>query len=127
VPIPLGEPAKGVTIPYYGPDNKTLKMLFKAEVATKVDDTHVNMENLRIEIYGEDGKKSFIDLPRSVFNMQTRMLNGDKQVTIDRQDCEIIGDTMEFNTKTKFGKILGNVKMTIFNTDNYSLEPTKKK
>lgn len=127
IPVPPGVPARGVKIPYYGEDNKTLKMLFNADVATKLDDTHIEMQNLRIEIYGEDGKKSYIELPRSIFNMTTRMLDGQSRVTIKREDCEIFGDAMEFNTKTKFGKILGNVKMTIFNTDNYSLEQSKKK
>jgi hypothetical protein len=57
-------------------------------------------------------------MPLSVFNVVTRILTGKDQIVIKRDDFEIIGDTGEFNTKTRFAKFLGNVKMTILNTEN---------
>ena len=41
------------------------------------------------------------------------------QVVIKRDDFEIVGQTGEFNTRTRFARFLGNVKMTILNTENF--------
>jgi lipopolysaccharide export system protein LptC len=51
--------------------------------------------------------------------MKSRVLTGDKGVTIRREDFEIVGDGLEFHTKTRNGRVLGNVKMTILSLDNF--------
>ncbi len=119
IPVPPGVPVKGIKVPHYGPDGRLI-MVFDADVATKVDDTNVQMENLKIEAYGDDGKKFNIELPQSVFNLETRILTGSQKVLIRREDFEITGDAGEFHTKTRFAKVLGNVKMTIFSTENFN-------
>lgn len=119
IPVPVGVPVKGIKIPYYGEDGKELQMTFDAEVARKIDDTFVEMDNLDIEAFDDDGKKFYIEVPRSVLNMESRVLTGDKGVTIRREDFEIVGDGLEFHTKTRNGRVLGNVKMTILSLDNF--------
>lgn len=116
--IPEKMPMKGIKIPYYGPDGKTLQMTFDAELATKVSDTNIEMKNLKIDVYGDDNKKFLIELPTSVFNLETRILSGKDHIRITREDFEITGDALEFETKTRFGTVLGNVKMIILSTEN---------
>ena len=118
IPLGNGQPVTGVRIPNYSPDGK-LQMLFNAQTAQKLDDKHIAMDRLTIDAYGDDGKKFFIETPKSIFNLETRILNGSESVLIRRDDFEIVGDTGEFHTKTRFAKVIGNVKMTIFNTENY--------
>lgn len=117
IPVPIGEDIKGIRIPYFGEDGKTLQMTFDAEVARKLDDKHIEMENLKIDAYGDDDKDFYIEIPKSIFNLETRILTGNNSVLIRRDDFEIVGDAVEFHTKDRFGKILGNVKMIIFSSD----------
>ncbi len=118
IPVQKGEPVKGIKIPHYDKDGK-LQMMFDAEVATKIDDSHVEMENLKIDAYSDDGKKFYIELPRAVFNLETRVMNGQGHVLIRREDFEINGDSGVFNVKTRNATIFGNVKMIIFNSETF--------
>jgi hypothetical protein len=112
-----GQDVKGIS---YGhrDENGKLVMEFESEVSRKLDDENIEMENLKIIAYDEEGKKIDIAIPKSVFNLPTRILNGKDQIVIKREDFEIVGETGEFNTKTRFAKMFGNVKMTILNTEN---------
>lgn len=118
IPVPIGERIKGIKIPHYGPDGKLL-MMFDAETALKTDEQHIELDMLRIDAYSDDGKKIYIELPRSVFNLETRILTGENRVLIRREDFEITGNSGEFHTKNRFAKIIGNVKMTIYSTENF--------
>jgi len=117
IPVPIGPPIKGLKVPHYD-DEGNLMFLFDAAVARKVDEGHIEMENLKIDAYSDDGKKFYIEMPAAVFNLETRILAGDEKVLVRREDFEILGDAGEFNTKTRFAKITGKVKMTIFSTDS---------
>ncbi len=118
IPVQEGVPVRGLKIPSYDKDGK-LQMMFDAEVARKIDASHVEMENLKIDAYSDDGKKFYIELPRAVFNLETRVMNGQSRVLIRREDFEITGDAGTFNVKTRNAKILGNIKMTIFSTESF--------
>ena len=116
IPVPEGVPVKGIKVPSYGPDGK-LQMMLNAEVARKIDGQRIEFENLQIDAYSDDGRKFYVELPRSVFNLETRILAGESRVLIRREDFEITGDAGEFHTKTRFAKILGNIKMVILSSD----------
>lgn len=117
IPVPEGQPVKGVKIPYYGADGTSLQMVFEAEVARRVDDTNIEMDNLKIDANTDDNKKLFVEMPHSIFNMESRILSGDQGVTIRRDDFEITGTAGEFDIRKRFGKVLGNVKMVIYNLE----------
>jgi len=119
IPVQEGVPVKGIKIPHYDKDGK-LQMTFDAEVARKIDASHVEMENLKIEAASDDGKKFYIELPRAVFNLETRVMNGQSHVLIRREDFEINGDAGEFHVKSRNAKIFGNVKMIILNSENFA-------
>ncbi len=117
IPVPEGVPVKGIRVPHYD-ENGQLVMLMNADVARKIDENHIEMENLKIDAYSDDGKKFYIELPKSVFNLENRVLTGNDRVLIKREDFEIRGDQGEFETKTRFAKVIGNVQMIIYSADN---------
>ncbi len=113
-----GQPVKGMKYAHRDENDKVI-MEFETEIARKIDDDHIEMENLKIVAFDDEGKKIDIAMPISVLDVTTRILVGKAPITIKREDFEIVGDTGEFNTKTRFAKLLGNVKMTIMNTENF--------
>jgi hypothetical protein len=58
-------------------------------------------------------------MPQSVFNIESRMLTGENGVLIKRDDFEIRGKAAEFDIKSRFGKVLGNVHMIIYSTEDF--------
>ncbi|MDX2079712.1 MAG: hypothetical protein SFU53_02920 [Terrimicrobiaceae bacterium] len=116
IPVPEGMPVRGIKIPHRD-ENGELLMVFEAEVAQRIDENRIEMQNLRIDAFDDDGKKVFIELPHSIFNLETRILAGDRNALIKREDFEITGDSVEFNTRTRNGIVRGNVKMTILTPD----------
>jgi hypothetical protein len=117
LPVPMGMPVNGIKIPQYDEDGKLL-MLLEAGVAKKVDDKQVEMESLKLEALDGEGRKIFVELPQALFNLETRILTGENSAKISREDFEITGDSIEFNTKTRFGTLRGNVKMVISTEGN---------
>lgn len=117
LPVTEGEPIKGIRIPNYGPDG-ALQMMLTAEEAKKIDDRHLEFQDLKIDAYSEDGKKIYIELPSAIFNVENRVLDGEDNVLIRREDFEITGKKGQFHLKTRFAKILGDVKMIIYSTDS---------
>jgi hypothetical protein len=119
IPVPDGVPVKGIKVPSYSPEGKLLMML-DAEQARKLDADRIEFENLKIDAYSDDDKKIYVELPRSIFNLTTRILTSESRVLIRREDFELVGDAGEFYTKNRFAKILGNVKMTILSTESFN-------
>lgn len=116
VPVPIGVPVKGLKIPHRNEEGK-LVLTMEAEVAKKVDERHVEMENMKIESFDDDGRKMHIELPHSIFDLQTRILAGDTHTLIQREDFQITGDAVEFNTKTRYAILRGNIRMVIDSGD----------
>ena len=117
-PVPVGHDSKGLKLPTYWPDGKTLKMVFNIGIGTRIDEDNVNMQETRVDTYKEDGSPEMgIDLPASSFNLKTRVISTRQSVVIGREDFELSGHTMEFNTETREGRLGGGVKMIIFNLD----------
>jgi hypothetical protein len=106
LPVPVGIPVNGIKIPHYNSDGK-LALLLEADTALKNDDANVQ----------------FTNLPQAVLNLDTRILTGDKTVNIRREDFTISADWIEFNTKTRFGTVRGNIHM-VLTSDDPDLEVT---
>lgn len=114
-PVPVGHDSKGLKLPTYWPDGQTLKMVFNIGVGTRIDEENVNMQDTQVQTYKEDGSPEMgIDLPTSSFNLKTRVISTKQSVVIEREDFELSGHTMEFNTETREGRLGGGVKMIIF-------------
>lgn len=118
VPLPVGHDAKGLTIPYRDGDGK-LQMRFVMELGKRIDPDHLAMTKLLIETFDDtEVKEMTIDLPDSVLDLNTRVITTRTGVLIKRDDFELTGKTMEFNTETKQGRLGGKVHMKIYNLEN---------
>lgn len=118
VPLPIGEKATKLVIPYRDGVGK-LQMRFTMDLGRRVDADHLEMSQLLIETYDDLGKLEMsIDLPDSSLELNTRVITTKSGVTIKRSDFELSGQTMEFNTVTKRGRLAGRVHMKIYNRDD---------
>ncbi|MEI9894017.1 MAG: LPS export ABC transporter periplasmic protein LptC [Chthoniobacter sp.] len=125
VPVIKGHDSIGLRIPYFGSDGKR-QMNFTIGVASRLDDNHVNMTDLQVETFNDDGEHEMqIDLPTSVLNTDTSVITTNHPVTIRRSDFILTGESMIFNTKTKQGGLGGNVHMLIYNLVDDKSDPDK--
>ena len=126
LPVPPGQPQKGLRIPIFSPEGKLL-MSFQIGIAEVVDADHIKMGDLRLETFKDDGEHEFdLDLPDSVFHAKTRELTSKAHVKIKRHDFEITGNSMTFNTDTKVGTFGDGVKMVIYDARAALPEEEKK-
>jgi lipopolysaccharide export system protein LptC len=112
VPIPVGIPVNGIKVPHYNPEGE-LELVLEADSAQKTDEANVEFTNLKLEAHDDEDRKIFVELPQAVLNLDTRVLTGEKSVNIRREDFTISGDRIEFNTKTRFGTLRGNIHMVL--------------
>ncbi len=54
-----------------------------------------------------------IDMQTSVFDLKTKILSSQERATVKRADFNIVGDAIQFDTNTRTGRMVGNVKMVI--------------
>ena len=117
LPIPKGQPQKGVKVPIYGANGK-LKMNFTIGVGTWMDAENIKLQQLRVETYKDDGSRELdMDLPDAIFNKKTKIISSKAKVVIKREDFEVTGNTMAFNIETREGTLGGGVKMLVYNLD----------
>jgi hypothetical protein len=127
LPLPEGHDSLGLKIPYFDTQGR-LQMNFNIGVASRIDPDHVRMGDLQVETFDDDGDSEMtIDLPNSTLNLSTRIISTKTHVVIRRADFEITGETMEFNTETRQGKLGGNVRMVIYNLSDETPSPTEPK
>ena len=122
IPLPIGHEAKGLVLPDFDTDGH-LRGKFEAGTARRLDQEHVRFNTLKITTYTPENKTDLtIEMSESVFNLKNRILSSNQRTTVKRADFNIIGDSVEFDTNTRTGKLIGNVKMII--TDQSKFKPT---
>jgi hypothetical protein len=123
IPLPIGHEAKGLVLPDFDGDGH-LRGKFEAGTAHRVDEEHVGFEQLKITTYTpEDQQDLRIDMSTSVLNLNTRILSSKARTTIQRADFNIAGDSVEFNTNNRTGRLIGNVKMVITDKSHLTAKP----
>lgn len=122
LPLEKDHPSKGLKIPYYDGQGN-LQMVFNIGVANKIDADNVEMQEMQVETYNEEGEPEMtVNLPTSILNLNTREVTSKTKTTIKREDFVVTGDSVRFNTLTKQGTLVGNVHMTV-NNINEEAEP----
>jgi hypothetical protein len=117
VPVEKGHDSYGMHIPYFDGTGKR-QMNFTIGVASRLDADHIHMKDLNIETFNEAGEHEMsIFMPTAVFNTETSWVTSQQHVTIKRDDFEITGEALAFNTQTKQGGLGGNVTMIIYNLE----------
>jgi hypothetical protein len=123
IPLPIGHEAKGLVLPDFDPDGH-LRGKFEAGTAHRIDQEHVGFEQLKITTYTpEDQPDLRIDMSTSVLDLKTRILSSKTRTTIQRADFNIAGDSVEFDTNSKTGRLIGNVKMVITDKSRLTAKP----
>ena len=126
IPLPIGHEAKGLVLPDFDADGH-LRGKFEAGTAHRIDEGHVGFSQLRITTFTpEDQQDLRIDMSTSVLDLKTRILTSKARTTIHRADFNIAGDSVEFDTNSKTGRLVGNVKMVITDKSHLTATPSPK-
>ena len=113
IPLATGHEAKGVILPDYDSQGR-LRGKFEAGTAHRIDDDHIGFRDLKIQTYTEEQKPDLqIDLRTSILNLKTRVLTSQERTLVKRADFNIEGDSVQFDTVARTGRLVGNVKMVI--------------
>jgi len=127
IPLPIGHEAKGLVLPDFDAEGH-LRGKFEAGTAHRIDQEHVGFEQLKITTYTpEDQPDLRIDMSTSVLDLKTRILSSKARTTIQRADFNIAGDSVEFDTNSKTGRLIGNVKMVITDKSRLTAKPDTNK
>jgi hypothetical protein len=113
IPLPIGHEAKGLVLPDFDSEGR-LRGRFEAERARRLDEEHVAFRGLKITTYTPENKIDLtVEMSDSVLDLKTRILSSKERSTVTRSDFNIVGDSVQFDTNTRTGKMMGNVKMVI--------------
>jgi lipopolysaccharide assembly outer membrane protein LptD (OstA) len=125
IPLPIGQEAKGLVLPDYDTDGK-LRARFEAGTAKRVDADRIVFASLKMTTYTpEETPDLSIDMPESTLHMGTRVISSENRTTITRSDFSISGDKMTFDTNSRQGTLVGNVKMVITGTSTLMEKPAE--
>ncbi len=118
--LPLGEKHLVLEIPSFkeGIPSSTLR----AASMTRMDDDNMFLEKMDIRLYGppsQPEKDMRVQLKTAIYHMPTQILASDERSRISRVDFDLQGDSMIFDTATGQGKMVGNVKMVIYNASSF--------
>lgn len=124
IPLATGHEAKGLVLPDFDAEGR-LRGKFEAGSARRMDEGHIGFRDLKITTYTpEKGTDLQIDMRTSVLDLKTRILSSQERTTVKRADFNIVGDSVEFDTVTRTGRLTGNVKMVI-SDQSHLMEKTK--
>lgn len=120
--LPLGQKNLDVKIPSFKegrPDS-----LVRAGSMTRVDDNQMDMEKTDIRMFGETKEGDLrVQLPTAVYDMSTQIMTSDKRSRISREDFQLEGDTLVFDTRSRQGKMTGHIHMIIYDAETLSKKP----
>jgi hypothetical protein len=126
IPLPIGHEAKGLVLPDFDGDGR-LRGRFEAGTAHRIDEEHVGFQHLRITTYTPESQPDLrIDMHTSVLDLKTRILSSQERTMIQRSDFNIAGDSVQFDTNSKTGRLIGNVKMVITDKSHLTATPVPK-
>lgn len=113
IPLPVGHEAKGLVLPDFNAEGKLVGK-FEAEKAKRIDEGHVRFENLKITTFTPENQVDLqVEMHTSVFDLNTKILISQERSTVKRADFNVVGDSAQFDTNARTGRMIGNVKMVI--------------
>jgi hypothetical protein len=113
IPLPIGHEAKGIVLPDYNLQGQ-LQARFEAASAKRISEQELQFTGLKVITFTpENTPDVLIDVPLSILDVETRVLTARQRTTVRRGDMNISGDSMTFDTNTREGTFVGNVKMVI--------------
>jgi hypothetical protein len=127
LPVPIGHEVKGLHLPIRNNEGK-LDILFDIETATRLDAQNVQMQTASIQTYNQQTSQPEvkIDLRNSTMNLDNNVIRSNEPVVISRRDFRLTGDGLEFNSKTRQGRVTGNIHMLIYNRNELDQKQQKR-
>jgi hypothetical protein len=123
IPLPIGHEAKGLVLPDFDADGH-LRGRFEAGTAHRIDQEHIGFQHLKITTYTPESQTDLqIDMSTSVLDLKTRVLSSQERTIIQRADFNIAGDSVQFDTNSRTGRLIGNVKMVITDKSHLTAKP----
>ena len=123
IPLPIGREAKGLVLPDFDADGR-LRAKFEAGTAHRIDHEHIGFQQLKITTYTPESQPDLqVDMHTSVLDLKTRILSSQERTTIQRSDFNIAGDSVQFDTNSRTGRLIGNVKMVITDKSHLTAKP----
>ena len=123
IPLPIGHEAKGLVLPDFDADGR-LRGKFEAGTAHRIDQEHIGFQHLKITTYTPESQPDLqVDMHTSVLDLKTRILSSQERTTIQRSDFNIVGDSVQFDTNSRTGRLIGNVKMVITDKSHLTAKP----
>jgi hypothetical protein len=120
IPLVIGHEAKGLVLPDFDLDGR-LRGRFEAGTARRIDDDHVAFGMLKITTFTPENTPDLtIEMNDSVLDLKTRVLTSKQRTSIKRADFNITGDSVEFDSNARTGKLVGNVKMVITDQSHFA-------
>lgn len=120
LPVPIGEPVKGIKIPQYDESGK-MTMCLIAETAQKLNENQVELGKLKVQFNEKEEKEITVEVPHSILNLETKILTADTETVIRREDFEIIGASAVFDTLARQGTFKGHVQASFRNATGTNL------
>ena len=125
IPLPIGHEAKGLVLPDFDLEGH-LRGKFEAVSAKRLDEYHIGFNSLKITTYTPENQPDLtLEFSEAVLNLTTRILSSKERTFIKRNDFNIAGDSVEFDTNTRTGKLVGNVKMVITSQSQLLANPNE--
>jgi len=110
--LPLGQEQKSVVFPSYS--GTRIASLVRAASMKRVNDKHLYLTEMSITTYDADeAEEMVVTLPTAIYDLTTGNLQSDSRSLVSRDDFDIEGDAMLFDSERQYGRMEGNVKMII--------------
>ena len=119
--LPLNKPNLQVKIPGY--DKGKLATMVEAATLTRIDDVNLRLEDATIKLVPQE---LTIKLRSALYNTEGAILSSNETTTVSSKEFTITGATMDFDTKTGRGRMVGPTRMLIHNVSAMGAEKEDK-
>ncbi len=127
IPLVEGSPGLFLRIPDLDSSGQ-MRSLFVIGEVSKLDDRNVEIRDSFFETYKDDLSRDFlIEMPKATLDIYSKVLVAKVPVTVWRQEFQLRGASMEFDTETREGGLGGPVEMIIYNGFGGDSSPAAKR
>lgn len=112
--MPLGKPNLRVKIPQF--KDGILECLMRADEMTRVSDDDINIKQMDIEFVGDGDPEMRIELQEATYSLKDKLISSKNRAIVRRSDFTLIGDSLDFDTENRHGRMTGRVRMVIHNS-----------
>ena len=118
--MPLGKPNLRVKIPQF--KDGILECVMRAGEMTRVSENDVNIKLMDIEFVGEGDSEMKIELKDATYNLSDKLISSKNRAVVRRSDFTLIGDSLDFDTEKRHGRMTGRVRMVIHDSGSLMKE-----